>query len=219
MSDAIPDHVDRQLPRQALNVAAACVGLLVGAPLMLLIGLAVRLTSPGPVLYRQTRVGLERRWRDLEGTNGRRQRDVGGRPFTIYKFRTMHVHDSDEVWACPDDPRVTPLGRFLRKYRLDELPQLLNVLRGEMNLVGPRPEQPKIFARLREDIEHYPLRQRVPPGITGWAQVNASYDSSTDDVRRKLRYDLEYVARCSVLEDLKIMVRTVPVVVFKRGAW
>ena len=115
--------------------------------------------------------------------------------------------------------RVTPIGRVLRTYRLDEVPQLWNVLRGDMNVVGPRPEQPQIFAHLRTQIEHYADRQRVRPGITGWAQINHCYDRSVGDVRRKVAYDLEYLARHSVLEDLKIMVRTVPVVVFKRGAW
>jgi lipopolysaccharide/colanic/teichoic acid biosynthesis glycosyltransferase len=124
-----------------------------------------------------------------------------------------------EVWARPDDPRVTPVGRILRLYRLDELPQLLNVLQGDMNIVGPRPEQPGIFVRLRQEIERYQERQRVPPGITGWAQINQHYDSSLEDVRRKVRYDLEYIARRSVLGDVKIMLRTLPVIVRKLGAW
>jgi lipopolysaccharide/colanic/teichoic acid biosynthesis glycosyltransferase len=123
------------------------------------------------------------------------------------------------VWAKPDDPRVTPVGRILRKYRLDELPQLVNVLRGDMNIVGPRPEQPRIFAELREQIPHYQRRQYVRPGITGWAQVNQGYDDSLDNVRQKVAYDLEYLERHSVAEDLRILARTVPVVVFRRGAW
>src|SRR5437660_8668811 len=108
---------------------------------------------------------------------------------------------------------------MLRKYRLDELPQLWNVLRGDMNVVGPRPEQPKIFSDLRGKIDHYQHRQRVRPGITGWAQINLHYDSSLDDVRRKVSYDLEYIGRQSVLEDLRIMANTVPVMLFKKGAW
>ena len=108
---------------------------------------------------------------------------------------------------------------MLRKYRLDELPQLVNVLRGDMNLVGPRPEQPTIFAKLRQQVPGYAERQRVRPGITGWAQINQHYDRSIDDVHRKVAYDLDYVGRQSLVEDLKIMVRTIPVVVFKQGAW
>jgi lipopolysaccharide/colanic/teichoic acid biosynthesis glycosyltransferase len=154
--------------------------------------------------------------------NHRRERDLGGRPFTIYKFRTMWVdaeHASGAVWAQQSDPRVTPLGRLLRQYRLDELPQLFNVLKGEMNIVGPRPERPTIFAELREHIAEYPLRQRAKPGITGLAQINHHYDRSLEDVRTKVHYDLEYIRRQSVTEDLRIMLMTVPVVLLRRGGW
>jgi lipopolysaccharide/colanic/teichoic acid biosynthesis glycosyltransferase len=142
-------------------------------------------------------------------------------PFTIYKFRTMYdtVEQQNETWASPWDPRVTRFGRRLRKYRLDELPQLFNVLRGDMNLVGPRPEQPRIFAKLRYRIAGYGARQQVLPGITGWAQVRLHYDASMDDVERKVELDLKYIAERSPLRDLKIMAMTVPVVVFQRGAW
>lgn len=210
---------DEEPGRRALNVLVALVGLVLTAPLMLVIAVLVRLTSRGPILYTQTRVGLDRR-RDEDGEpDSRRRRDVGGVPFTIYKFRTMRLHESDEVWATEGDSRVTPLGRFLRTYRLDELPQLYNVLRGDMNIVGPRPEQPKIFAALRDQIEHYRKRQQVRPGITGWAQINQHYDRSISDVRRKVEFDLEYVERRSLIEDLNIMARTIPVMIFKRGAW
>lgn len=205
--------------RRSLNLVFALTGIVLAGPVMLAIAALIKLTSNGPVLYRQPRVGLDARRPDDPGRNGRRQLDYGGRPFTIYKFRTMTPQTEAEMWATPDDPRVTPLGRILRKYRLDELPQLFNVLRGDMNLVGPRPEQPKIFAELRERIPGYQWRQRVRPGITGWAQVMLPYDRSVDDVRRKVALDLEYVARQSVLEDLKIIARTVPVVVSQRGAW
>lgn len=205
-----------------MNVAVAAMGLVASAPLMAVIALAVRLTSPGPVIYKQTRIGIDRRRRF--GGNHRRQVDYGGRPFTIYKFRTMAMgrdgqEQADERWASPDDARVTALGRLLRKYRLDELPQLYNVLRGDMNVVGPRPEQPTIFASLREQIPTYPERQRVRPGITGWAQVNQHYDTCLEDVRRKVTFDLEYVERHSLAEDLKIMLKTVPTVALRRGAW
>jgi lipopolysaccharide/colanic/teichoic acid biosynthesis glycosyltransferase len=206
--------------RRGLNVAVAAVSLVLLAPVLLLIALVVRLTSPGPVFYTQTRVGLDRR--TAGGGNWRRQYDHGGRLFTMYKFRTMAEADASgasQVWATPDDPRITPVGRVLRKYRLDELPQLVNVLKGDMNIVGPRPEQPKIFRALREQVQRYPARQRVLPGITGWAQINQSYDRDIEDVRRKLRYDLEYATRVSAIQDLRIMLRTVPVVVLGKGAW
>jgi lipopolysaccharide/colanic/teichoic acid biosynthesis glycosyltransferase len=134
------------------------------------------------------------------------------------------VHDERgangrQVWAHPDDPRVTPVGRMLRKYRLDELPQLFNVLQGDMNLVGPRPEQPKIFEDLRRVIKGYEVRQRVRPGITGWAQINRPYDQSLEDVVHKVELDIEYIRHRSLLKDVRIMLETVPVMVLRRGAW
>lgn len=213
--------VDAQQLRRALNVVVAALGLIVALPLMLVIALAIKLTSPGPVFYSQERVGVDRRNPYLPCGNWRRTVDHGGRLFRVYKFRTM-VTDADrrgQVWATPDDPRVTRVGAVLRKYRLDEIPQLWNVIRGEMNIVGPRPEQPSIFRELRTQLDHYPRRQRTLPGITGWAQVNHHYDQTIEDVRTKLRYDLEYLRRQSVVEDLRIMVRTVPAVLTKKGAW
>jgi lipopolysaccharide/colanic/teichoic acid biosynthesis glycosyltransferase len=174
------------------------------------------------VLYTQERVGLDRRNGGRDASQPQRRRDLGGQPFTIYKFRTMRVdaeRESGAVWAAQDDPRVTPVGRLLRQYRLDEIPQLLNVLRGEMNIVGPRPERPTIFAELREHIAEYPLRQRAKPGITGLAQINHHYDRSLDDVRTKVSFDLEYIRRQSLREDLRIMLKTLPVVLFRRGGW
>lgn len=206
---------------RALNVAIAALGLILAAPLMLLIALLIKLTSPGPVIYTQLRVGLDRRNGSSAYPGSRRRVDHGGRLFRIYKFRTMRV-DADnnaEVWATPNDSRVTPIGRILRQYRLDELPQLFNVLIGDMNIVGPRPEQPAIFQQLRTQIEGYAQRQRVRPGITGWAQVNQHYDRSIEDVKRKVQLDLEYIEKRSVLHDLKIMLRTLPVMIFRQGAW
>ncbi len=206
--------------RRGLNVAVAFLALLALAPLMLLIAVAIRLTSHGSVIYRQTRIGVDLRNPDLPSGNWRRGRDLGGKPFTMYKFRTMYeADDPRQVWATPDDPRVTAVGRFLRKYRLDELPQLINVLRGEMNIVGPRPEQPELFADLRMRVAGYHQRQRVLPGITGWSQVNQSYDTCIEDVRNKVRYDLEYIRNASALHDLRIMGRTMPVLIGKKGAW
>jgi lipopolysaccharide/colanic/teichoic acid biosynthesis glycosyltransferase len=207
-----------------VNVLIAGGALLILAPVCVLVALAIKLTSPGPVFYTQTRVGLDRRWRrgaEDESDDDRRQEDLCGRPFTILKFRSMRTDaeaGGQAVWATKHDPRITPIGQVLRKSRLDEIPQLINVLRGEMNIVGPRPERPSIVVRLCEHVHEYPQRHRVKPGITGWAQINHSYDASIEDVRTKVRYDLEYLARQSMAFDLKIMVMTLPVMLFKRGA-
>ncbi len=207
---------------RALNVIVALVLIALSLPVTLLTALVIKLTSRGPVFYTQTRVGLDRRWNRTRAMYERRREDLGGEQFTIYKFRSMRVDaevGGQAVWATKDDDRVTPVGRFIRATRIDEIPQLLNVLRGDMNVVGPRPERPSIFVRLREDIHLFPVRQRVKPGITGWAQINRSYDTDLDGVREKLRLDIEYLQRQSLLTDLKIMLGTVPVVLFRRGGW
>lgn len=209
--------------QRLVNIVLACVGLAVAAPIMLFFAVLVKLTSTGPIFYQQARVGLDRRRRGGPPVSiyDRRTRDLGGAPFMILKFRTMQTgsEKNGAVWAAKGDTRVTRVGRLMRKYRIDELPQLLNVIRGEMNIVGPRPERPSIFSRLCDDIVEYPLRQRARPGITGWAQVNQAYDTSIDDVRSKVRYDLEYIERRGVAEDLRIMARTVPVMIFRKGGW
>jgi len=222
-----------------VNVGIALLSLILAAPVMLIIALAIKLTSPGPVFYRQPRVGLNRRgmrlhsrrrsdarwhlWaRFLALHDELREQNLGGQIFMIYKFRTMCEAAESEtgaVWAVKNDPRSTSIGCFLRKYRLDELPQLINVLKGDMNIVGPRPERPSIFAQLSEEIEEYPLRQRAKPGITGWAQIHLMYDSCVEDVRKKVRYDLEYLRQRSLKRDLKIIVKTLPSVLFKRRGW
>jgi lipopolysaccharide/colanic/teichoic acid biosynthesis glycosyltransferase len=207
---------------RVINIVLASVAIVLLSPVFLLVALAVWLTSPGSVLYTQDRVGIDRRSRRALALYDRRASDHGGSVFTIYKFRSMRCDaetHSGAVWATKNDPRVTPVGRFLRKTRLDELPQLFNVVKGDMNIVGPRPERPTIFARLRQDISEYSLRQRAKPGITGWAQVNLAYDSTIEDVRKKVDLDLEYLRRQSVVEDMRIMLRTVPVMLFKRGGW
>jgi lipopolysaccharide/colanic/teichoic acid biosynthesis glycosyltransferase len=211
----------QQLTR-AINFLLALVALMALFPVLIVIAVVVKLSSRGPVFYLQERVGLDRRALSRAALNHRRRSDLGGQPFTIYKFRTMRVdaeRESGAVWAQQHDPRVTPVGRILRQYRLDELPQLFNVLRGEMNIVGPRPERPAIFAQLRTHIAEYPLRQRAKPGITGLAQINHHYDRSLDDVRTKVSYDLEYIRRQSVREDLRIMLKTIPVILWRRGGW
>ena len=204
-----------------MNITLASIGLVLAAPIMLVFAVLVKLTSPGPIFYAQARVGLDRRRSRATGPYDRRTRDLGGRPFMILKFRTMRIgaEKNGAQWAVKRDARVTSVGRVMRKYRIDELPQLVNVIRGEMNIVGPRPERPSIFSRLCDDIAEYPLRQRARPGITGWAQVNQAYDTSLDDVRTKVRYDLEYIERQGVAEDLMIMARTVPVMIFRKGGW
>jgi lipopolysaccharide/colanic/teichoic acid biosynthesis glycosyltransferase len=203
-AERVPSEVPAatSLTTRVLNFLLAFTALLLLLPVLLVIALLVRLTSPGPVLYTQLRVGLDRRLPVDALQNHRRERNLGGRPFTIYKFRTMRVdaeHGSGAVWAQQRDPRVTSIGRLLRQYRLDELPQLFNVLKGEMNIVGPRPERPIIFAELRE--------------------INHHYDRSLEDVRTKVHYDLEYIRRQSVAEDFRIMLKTVPVVLLRRGGW
>lgn len=207
---------------RAFNFAMALVMLIVAAPVMVLTALIIRLTSRGPVLYTQVRVGIDRRWNRTWALHERRREDLGGIPFTIYKFRSMKVDaeaNGQAVWASRDDDRVTTIGKVLRKTRIDELPQLFNVLRGDMNIVGPRPERPSIFVRLREQIDEYPVRQRVKPGITGLAQVSNPYDQDLDDVRRKVKFDIEYMRRQSLGEDVRIMLRTIPVMLFRIGGW
>jgi lipopolysaccharide/colanic/teichoic acid biosynthesis glycosyltransferase len=211
--------------RRVLNVTVAGLTLFFVWPLLLLIALAVKVSSPGPIFFTQERVGLDqrRRSRDRRATErttvDRRGPDAGGRVFRMYKFRTMYVNHGrqEQVWATKNDPRITPVGRVLRAFRLDELPQLWNVLLGQMNVVGPRPEQPEIFRDLRSELSDYQRRQHVLPGITGWAQIHNGYDQSFGDVERKVSYDLEYLERRSAVEDLKILARTVPVVLGRKG--
>jgi lipopolysaccharide/colanic/teichoic acid biosynthesis glycosyltransferase len=207
---------------RVFNATVAFLALVVASPVMLLTAILIRLTSRGPILYTQTRVGVDRRWNRTWALHERRREDLGGIPFTIYKFRSMRVDaetNGQAVWAKKDDDRCTPIGRFIRKTRIDELPQFWNVLRGDMNIVGPRPERPSIFVRLREQIAEYPVRQRVKPGITGLAQISNPYDASIDDVRRKVHFDVEYMRRQSLAEDVRIMLWTLPVMIFRKGGW
>ena len=214
-------HVGRDRAIRALNITVALAALLIVSPVMLVIALLVKATSRGPAIYKQPRVGLDRRQSRGPGAlNHRRKADVGGKVFTIYKFRTMYQNGGRalQVWAAKDDPRITPIGRVLRATRLDELPQLINVVLGDMNIVGPRPEQPAIFQGLSQELGHYRRRQRVLPGITGLAQITLPYDQSLNDVKNKVDLDLEYIRRRSVGGDLLIMAKTMPVMVFRKGA-
>jgi exopolysaccharide biosynthesis polyprenyl glycosylphosphotransferase len=184
-------------------VLISIVGLLLSAPFLPLVILAIKLSSPGRVLYWQNRVGRD------------------DRVFRCYKFRTMRSDAeaiSGPTWAEDDDPRVTPVGRLLRKTRIDEIPQLLNVLKGDMSLVGPRPERPEFVAALNKKIPYYHLRHSVRPGITGWAQILYKYGSSVEDAKEKLRYDLYYIKNTSVGLDLLIFLNTIKIVLVGRGA-
>jgi lipopolysaccharide/colanic/teichoic acid biosynthesis glycosyltransferase len=214
--------------RRVLERIAAVILLVIFAPTMLLVALAIKIESPGgPVFYKQERVGLNRRRGEQPkassvSVRGERRRNRGeGKPFKIWKFRTM-VPDAEKktgpVWASQDDPRVTRVGNFLRKTRLDELPQLMNVVQGEMRLVGPRPERPHFVERLVEGVPDYRWRLTVPPGITGLAQVERSYDEDLDDVRTKLKYDIFYIENRRPILDFKILLKTLSVVVGRRGA-
>jgi lipopolysaccharide/colanic/teichoic acid biosynthesis glycosyltransferase len=224
-SPAVHDVVPRsrsEVASRVVNVTIALLALIVLSPILLLVALVVKVSSRGPIFYLQTRVGIDRRWNETSALYNRRTQDLGGRVFTIYKFRSMYTdaeRHGTAVWATRNDPRVTPVGKVLRKTRLDELPQLINVIKGEMNIVGPRPERPSIFVRLREDIDGYAIRQRAKPGITGWAQINHAYDSCIEDVKKKVQYDLEYLQKQSLWEDVKIMAKTIPVMIFRKGGW
>ncbi|MEO5590105.1 MAG: sugar transferase [Gemmatimonadaceae bacterium] len=221
-TDHVSDLDSSERATRILNVTVAAVALVLAAPIFLFIALLVMVTSRGPVLYCQTRVGLDRRWKRKPSHADVRKHDIGGKPFTMYKFRTMVVEaerGGKEVWAAPNDPRVTPIGRMLRVTRLDELPQFINVLLGDMNVVGPRPERPAFFASLRATVPNYQMRQRVMPGITGLAQISQTYDTCYDDVCRKVEYDLQYLNQRSVKKDLTIMVKTLPVMAMCKMGW
>ena len=189
--------------KRASDVGLALIGLLLASPLMLIVSLVLRFGSNGSVLYSQTRVGKD-------GVN-----------FTIFKFRSMRVDAeaaSGAVWSTQNDPRVTGVGRFLRRTRLDELPQLWNVLRGDMSIVGPRPERPEFIAELSQKIPFYGQRHVVRPGLTGWAQVRHRYGSTVDDAQEKLQYDIFYIKHLSVPFDIYIVLETVKTVLVRSGS-
>lgn len=219
--DVIPRDRSETLNR-AVNVTIALIGLIISFPVLFICAVGIKFGSPGPILYTQTRVGQDRRWRRTLAIRDSRLDDLGGKVFTIFKLRTMRTDaetGSGAVWATENDPRVTRLGKFLRTYRIDEIPQLWNVLLGDMNIVGPRPERPSIVARLRQDIPSYGCRLRVKPGLTGLAQINQNYDACLDDVRSKVNWDLRYLREQDILLDLRIMVQTIPSVLMKFKGW
>lgn len=199
----VEDSAVRRLTRRAVDIALSVLLLICSFPLALFIAMLIKLESHGPVFYRQERVGLH------------------GRPFQLLKFRSMQADaevDSGPQWAHLADPRVTRVGVLLRRTRIDELPQLWNVLCGEMGMIGPRPERPYFVAQLAAELPCYQARSLVKPGITGWAQVNYRYGASVEDARVKLGYDLYYVKHRSVLLDLSILAATVRVVLFQEGS-
>ena len=189
--------------KRMLDLSLSMIGFVLAAPLMAITALAIRLDSPGPVFYSQERVG------------------ENGRIFTVYKFRSMR-NDAERggqaIWARDRDERITRVGRIIRAARLDELPQLWNVMRGDMSFVGPRPERPFFVEQLAREIPFYVQRHAVKPGVTGWAQVKYQYGSSIEDAMEKLRYDLYYIKHMSIIFDLTIVLDTVKVVLFGKGA-
>jgi sugar transferase (PEP-CTERM system associated) len=192
----------QQIVRRLVSITVSFIGLAICLPFIPFIILAVRLSSPGPIFFRQTRVGLR------------------GRHFSVIKFRTMRqdAEAAGAVWATKNDPRVTALGRFMRKTRIDEIPQLWNVLRGEMGFVGPRPERPEFVQWLTSEIPFYELRHMIRPGITGWAQVRYQYGATLEETKQKLEYDLYYLKHLSVGLDLLIMFETFKTIILRRGA-
>jgi sugar transferase (PEP-CTERM system associated) len=191
------------LARRIVSILISMTGLILVAPIFPLVALAVRLSSPGPIFFRQERVGLR------------------GQPFTVLKFRTMRQDaeaQTGAVWATKTDPRVTSIGLFLRKTRLDEIPQLWNVLRGDMGFVGPRPERPEFVEWLSEQIPYYNLRHIIRPGLTGWAQVRYGYGATLEETKHKLEFDLYYIKHMSVALDLLIIFETVKTILLRKGA-
>lgn len=191
-----------RLCKRMLDIAASFLGLMVFLPLIPFIILAIKLDSPGPILFRQVRVGQ------------------GDRPFMLMKFRSMRQDAESRtgaVWSQENDPRITRVGNVLRRSRLDEIPQLLNILKGDMSLVGPRPERPEFVGELKKRIPYYSERHYVKPGLTGWAQVCYPYGSSVEDAIEKLRYDLYYIKNISILLDFYIILKTFGVVLLGKG--
>jgi sugar transferase (PEP-CTERM system associated) len=202
-SSGFPKSVGLKAAKRASDLVAAVVGLILGVPLMVIIAAVLKVTSAGPVFYHQRRVGLN------------------GHVFTVHKFRSMRLDaeaGTGAVWATSNDERVTRVGRFLRRTRLDELPQLWNVLIGEMSLVGPRPERPEFVDALTRQIPFYGERHTIKPGLTGWAQVRYTYAASVEDAFEKLQYDLYYVKNLTFILDLLIVFKTIKTVILRRGS-
>ena len=188
--------------RTAVHRLIALLGVLLSLPIMILIAILIKLDSKGPVFYKQERIGKN------------------GRPFVLTKFRSMRVDAEQDgpVWASKSDDRTTRVGRIIRKIRLDEVPQFLNILKGEMSFVGPRPERQHFVAQLAEEVPYYQQRHLIAPGLTGWAQIKYPYGASIEDARQKLQYDLFYIKNQSLILDAIIMFETIKIILFGRGA-
>ncbi|MBI5150111.1 MAG: sugar transferase [Candidatus Omnitrophica bacterium] len=189
--------------KRVFDIAASICGIILLSPLFLVTALLIKCTSRGPVLFTQTRVGKD------------------GELFNIYKFRTMRVDAEKQtgpVWAADNDPRLIPVGRFLRKAHIDEIPQFINILKGDMSLIGPRPERPIFVEKFMEEISDYEKRLAVKPGLTGLAQVWHKYDETVEDVRKKIKYDLLYIKKLCLWTDMRILFRTIRVVFTGEGA-
>ncbi|GAB6886707.1 hypothetical protein JCM13304A_02050 [Desulfothermus okinawensis JCM 13304] len=201
-SEGFSKFKPRLMTKRLLDIIWSMSGIIVLSPLFILIGLLVKITSKGPILFTQIRVG---QWE---------------KPYKIYKFRTMRqdAEKDGAKWAQQDDPRVTPIGKFLRRFRLDEIPQFWNVLKGDMSFVGPRPERPEFVKKLKKKIPYYGERHSLKPGITGWAQVNYPYGASEEDALKKLEYDLFYVKNMTILFDIYIILKTIKTVFTGQGA-
>lgn len=193
----------QRITKRLVDLSMAFLGLVILTPVMIVVAILIKLDSPGPVIFKQERCGL------------------GGKSFKMLKFRSMRTDaeaDSGPTWAAEDDPRITRMGGYLRKSRLDEVPQLINVIRGEMSLVGPRPERPWFVERLAQTVPNYQLRHTVKPGITGEAQIFVGYDTCYEDVVRKVQHDLSYIRNKGILHDFKLLVQTVSIISTGHGA-
>ncbi|MFC1670447.1 TIGR03013 family XrtA/PEP-CTERM system glycosyltransferase [Spirochaetota bacterium] len=199
----IDDNIYNNRIKRIVDLIVSCIALIITSPILILSAIAVKLNSKGPVFYKQIRVGYD------------------DNNFQIIKFRSMRI-DAEEktgaVWASEKDPRITFVGKIIRKLRIDELPQLINILKGDMSLMGPRPERPEFVKELKKDIPYYSLRHVIKPGLTGWAQINYQYGASKEDALEKLQYDLYYIKHLSFGFDIAILLRTIHVILFGIGA-